>query len=59
MNLVWYVVVEERRVLEQVLDKGDVGGHAADPEFAQGAVHTCNRHFRGLGLGRYLDQKLS
>ena len=36
-------VVQEYRMLQQVFDEGDIGGHAPDAEFAQGPVHPGNR----------------
>jgi hypothetical protein len=41
------LVVQKRRVFQQVLDEGDVGADAADAELAQGAVHPGDG-----GLGR-------
>ncbi len=37
-------IVEEGRVLEQVLDEGDVGRDAADAELAERAVEAGDRH---------------
>ena len=34
-------------MLQEVLDKGDIGRHAANTEFAQGAVHAGDGLFRG------------
>ncbi len=44
-------------MFQQVLDKGDVGRHAPDAEFTQGAVHPGNRRIGGLRMGGDLDQK--
>ena len=43
------LVVEELRVLQQVLDEGDVGGDATDAELAQRPVHPGDS---GFGRGR-------
>ena len=43
------LVVEEGRVLQQVLDKGDIGRDATDAELPQCPVDARNR---GLGRGR-------
>ena len=51
------LVRQECRVLQQVLDKVDVGRHAANTEFAQRTVHTRNRLFRRLRPSRHLHQK--
>ena len=45
-------IAKEGRVLQQVLDKGDIGTDAANAEFAQGPVHPGNCGARGLGRGR-------
>src|SRR6056297_2927652 len=51
------VVAEEGGVFEQVFDEVDVGRHAANTEFAQGAVHPGNRRLWRLGVGRDLGQQ--
>ena len=44
-------------MFEQVFDKGDVGGHAANAELAQRSVHPRNRHFRRRGPRRDFGQQ--
>ena len=51
------LVVQERLVLQEVLDKGDVGADAANTELAQGAVHAGNRLVRGWRPGGDLGQQ--
>ncbi len=50
-------VVQEGRVFQQVDDEVDVGGHAADAELAQGAVHAGDGLFGRLRPGGDLDQQ--
>ena len=50
-------VVQKRWVLQQVFDKGDVGRHATNTEFAQRAVHASDGHLGRRGLGRDLGQE--
>ena len=47
-------IVEERRVLQQVLDEGDVGRDPADAELAQRPVQPRDRHLRRRRPGRHL-----
>ena len=51
------LVRQEGGVLQQVLDEGDVGRHAADAELAQGAAEPGDRALRGLGVRGHLDEK--
>ena len=50
-------VIQKGRMLQQVDNKLDIRGDAADAELAQGAVHAGDGLFRGLGVGGDLDQK--
>ena len=50
-------VRQERRVLQQVFDKRDVGADAPDTELAQGTVHPRDGHFGCRCPGRHLFQK--
>ena len=50
-------VIQKGRMFQQVDDELDVRRHAADAEFAQGAVHPRNRLFRRLGMGGHLDEQ--
>ena len=50
-------IVEEGRVLEQVLDEGDVGRDAADAELAQRPVEPGDRHLRRRRPGGDLLQQ--
>jgi hypothetical protein len=45
------VVGDEARVAHQVVQEGQVGGHAADAELHQRAVHAADRLLGGLGPG--------
>jgi hypothetical protein len=47
----------EGRVQDQVVDERNVGAHAADAEFAQGAVHALDGLREGGRPGRDLDQQ--
>ena len=44
-------------MLQQVLDKGDVGRYTSDPELPKGAVHARNRSIRRLCFGGHLHQQ--
>ena len=50
-------IVEERRVLEQVLDEGDVGRDPADAELAERPVEPRDRHLRRRRPGGHLLQE--
>ena len=50
-------VVQERRMLQQVFDKRDVGRHTANTELSQGTVHPRNRHLRCGRTGGYFGQE--
>ena len=53
----FFVVVDEGRVVDQVFQELQVGGHAADAELAQRAVHARDGLGRGRRPGRHLDQQ--
>ena len=44
-------------MLEQVLNKGDVGRDATNTEFAQGTIHAGDGLLGRCGLGGHLGQK--
>ena len=50
-------VVQERRMLQQVFHKRNVGADAANTEFAERTVHAGNRHFRGRGACGHFGQQ--
>ncbi len=51
------LVVDEGRVVDEVFQELQIGGHAADAEFAQRAVHARDGFRGGRRPGRDLDQQ--